>query len=314
MILSVSRRTDIPACYPEWFMRRLHEGVVMSRNPMNPRQVSRIALSAETIDCIVFWTKNPAPLMPFLSEIEAMGYAYIFQITLNAYGRDAETALPPLNDRVDTVRRLAERIGKQRIIWRYDPILLSGAYTVDWHGEQFARLSRQLNGCVDRCVISFLDVYGKIRSRLQRSGFRECTEAEMHRLAAVISAAAKENDLRLQSCAERIDLTSYGIGHGACIDAAHISGVLGVPLDARRDENQRSACGCVASIDVGEYDTCRNGCVYCYANHGESVVTRRAAQHCPDSPLMTGCLTAEDRVTDRQIKSLRMRSQQTSLL
>lgn len=286
----------------------------MVRNPMNPRQVSRIPLTPEVVDCIVFWTKNPAPLMPYLPQLEAMGYRYIFQMTLNAYGREVEMALPPVEARVQTLQRLAERIGKQRIVWRYDPILLSDRYTVHWHGEQFARLADAVADCADHGVISFLDVYGKVRSRLNCIGARACTEEEMHRLAALLAGAARARGLPLQTCAERVDLAPYGIQHGACIDGTYIGRVLGAALDVRRDANQRGDCRCVASIDIGAYDTCRNGCVYCYANHGEAVVTRHAAQHREDSALLAGELTAQDAITERKAVSLLVDSEQLSLL
>lgn len=305
LILSVSRRTDIPACYPEWFLNRLREGFVLVRNPMNPRQVSRIALTPDTVDCIVFWTKNPLPLMPYLPEIEAMGYPYLMQMTLTGYGPDAEAALPPVTERIAALRELAQRIGPKRLIWRYDPILLSDGYTAEWHADNFAQLAGALTGCTRRCVLSFLDVYPKIRSRLQDGGFRACTEAEMRRIAAEFAKTAAPHGLLLQTCAERLDLTEFGVTHGACIDGGLIGDILGVPLDVRRDTNQRSGCGCVASIDVGEYNTCGNGCVYCYANHSGAAVARHAAQHDVRSPLLVGKLSADDRVTERRAVSLR---------
>lgn len=305
MILSVSRRTDIPACYPAWFVNRLREGFVLVRNPMNPRQISRIALTPEVVDCIVFWTKNPAPLLPYLPQIEAMGYPYILQMTLTGYGPDVEAALPQQEERIAAVRALSRRIGAQRVIWRYDPILLSDAYTEDWHADNFARLAAALEGCTPRCVLSYLDLYPKIRSRLKAVSLRPCTEAEMRQIASRIARSASAHGIALQTCAEQIDLAEFGISHGACIDGALISNVLGVPLDVRRDANQRGHCGCVASIDIGEYNTCLNGCAYCYANHSPEAVARHAAQHEPHSPLLIGVPPADDHVTVRKVTSLR---------
>lgn len=305
MILSVSRRTDIPSCYADWFMQRLRAGFVLVRNPMNPRQISRIALTPDAVECIVFWSKNPAPLLPHLPEIRRMGYPCLFQMTLNAYGAEAEANLPPLPERIATLRTLA---GYGPVVWRYDPILLSEAYTVDWHIARFAALAEALEGCTDRCVISFLDVYDKIRSRLRTIGSHPCTETEMHRLAEGLSAAAARHGLTLQTCAEKIDLSAYGIEHGACIDSRLISHVLGCPVDVRRDANQREGCGCMPRVDIGAYNTCRNGCVYCYANHSPEAVARHAAAHDPASPLLTGRLLPEDRVTDRALPSVRSRA------
>lgn len=312
VILSVSRRTDIPACYPEWFMHRLRAGFVLARNPMNSRQVSRITLTPETVDCIVFWTKNPAPMLPFLPEIRRMGYPFLFQVTLNAYGREVEASLPALQERLDAFRALSRQCP---VVWRYDPILLSDTYTVDWHIARFRELASALEGCTDRCVISFLDVYDKIRARLRTIGARPCTEADMHRLAAAFAEVAGQHGLRLQTCAEKTDLAVYGVGHGACIDADLIGNLLACPVDGRRDANQRGDCGCLPSVDVGAYNTCGNGCLYCYANHSPEVVARSAAAHRPDSPLLTGCLLPDDRVTERAMPTIRRTDgEQTSFL
>lgn len=314
MILSVSRRTDIPAFYTPWFVRRLREGFVMVRNPMNPRQVSRIPLTPETVDCIVFWSKNPEPLLPYLPEIMRMGYQPLFQVTLNGYGSDVETNLPPLAARIDTIYRLSDAVGSERVIWRYDPMLLSDAYTVSWHAETFSGIAQALQGRVDRCVISFLDVYEKIRARLRAAKIRACTEPEMHALAAALSETAGRCRLPLQTCAEKIDLSRYGISHGACLDGEWISRVLGYPLKKGKDPNQRSECGCMPGVDIGVYNTCRNGCVYCYANHRPQSVERAMACHQPDSPLLTGILLPDDRITGRKLASLRDPSgQQLSL-
>lgn len=314
MILSVSRRTDIPACWPEWFMKRLREGFVLVRNPMNHHQVSRIAITPEVVDCIVFWTKNPLPLLPHLPEIREMGYECIIQVTLTGYGRDVEAALPPVEERLDAMRRLVELLGPERVVWRYDPILLSDRYTADWHAENFAHLAQRLCDFTERCVISFLDLYPKIRSRLQSAGIRCCSEADMRTIAGALSRTALPLGIALQTCAEKADLSEFGIPHGACIDGGMISRILGQPLDTRPDGNQRSGCGCVASVDIGEYNTCLNGCVYCYANHSPEAVRRHAAQHKNDSPLLVGTLTEEDRVSERKMKSLRVSGEQLTLL
>lgn len=305
VILSVSRRTDIPAWYAPWFMNRLRAGFVMVRNPMNPRQVSRIVLTRDVVDCIVFWTKNPIPMMPYLTEIEAMGYPCMMQMTLTGYGPDAEANLPPLAERIKAFRAIAERIGAERMVWRYDPILLSDGYSIDWHADNFACLARALEGCTQRCVLSFLDLYPKIRSRLNAGGFRPCTPEEMRAVAARIAPIAKDCGIRLQTCAEKIDLAEYGICHGACIDGGLIGSILGFPLDVRRDGNQREECGCVASVDVGAYNTCLNGCAYCYANHSPDTVARHASMHEADSPLLIGRLLPDDCVTERAAASLR---------
>jgi len=159
MILSVSRRTDIPAFYSEWFFNRLDDGYVLVRNPMNIHQVSRIRLSADVIDRIVFWSKNPQPIMIRLSKIEK--YPFYFQFTLNAYGLDLEEKIPPISERINTFKRLAEMIGPDRVICRYDPIIVTDIYSVQFHIEQFEQLARALHSYTKRCTISFVDVYSR---------------------------------------------------------------------------------------------------------------------------------------------------------
>ena len=144
MILSASRRTDIPAFFPKWFIQRIREGFVLVRNPMNYHQISRIELSPNLVDCIVFWTKNAKPIFPYLKEI-AEKYPFYFQYTLNAYGRDVEPHLPLLSEKINSLQKLSQEIGKERVIWRYDPILLSPKYDVDWHIETFDRLAKELS-------------------------------------------------------------------------------------------------------------------------------------------------------------------------
>ena len=183
MILSVSRRTDIPAFYMPWFMNRLREGYVMVRNPMNYHQVSRVSLSPEVIDCMVFWTKNAIPLTPHLGEI-ALQYPFYIQYTLNPYGRDLEPGLPPLAQRLASACAIAEQFGSKHVVWRYDPIMLTEQYTADWHIEQFAAMADALKGSARDCVFSFVDLYDKVQANLRGLGVRICSDGEMDRIAA----------------------------------------------------------------------------------------------------------------------------------
>ncbi|MBR1759567.1 MAG: DUF1848 domain-containing protein [Schwartzia sp.] len=299
MILSASRRTDIPAFFPRWFMARLREGFVLSRNPMNLRQVSRVSLSPETIDCIVFWTKNPAPLLPFLDEIGAR-FPFYFQFTLNAYGPDAEPWVPPLAERLATLRLLSGAVGRERIVWRYDPVFLSPVYDAKWHTARFGDLAREIAPFASGCVFSFLDFYPKIGKRLRALNARVCDEAEMRGLGERFSAAGKQYGLSLSTCAEAVDLSAFGIRHGCCIDPERIEKLTGRPVRAAKDRNQRPECGCAASVDIGAYNTCRHGCRYCYANFSPESTAARIARHDENSPLLVGGLEPGDRVTKRK--------------
>ena len=264
MIISASRRTDIPAFYWEWFQKRLQEQYVLVRNPLNLHQVSRISLRPEVVDGLVFWTKNPEPMLKQLSVLDA--YAYYFQFTLNAYAADVEAALPPLAVRIEIFRQLAQKIGAERMIWRYDPILLSARYDLQYHAAVFEELAAQLADSTKKCIISFLDYYPKIKAGLHQAGLRGLSEDEQWRLAAVLSQTARQYGLQLETCAEAIELADLGIEHASCIDAELLGRVGGCRLDTVKDKNQRGECGCAASIDIGAYNTCLHGCIYCYAN------------------------------------------------
>lgn len=301
MILSASRRTDIPSYYSEWFLNRLKEGYVLTRNPMNSSQISRIKLSPETIDCIVFWTKDPLPMMGQLSILEELGYRYYFQFTLTPYGKEVERNLRDKKDILDTFRKLAESIGSERVLWRYDPIILNDSFDINYHREHFSSLCSKLQGNTKRCTISFVDRYHKIKS----DTITEISEQDMQKLAGLMFETGSRYGLELMSCCEKLDLSSYGIRQASCIDKSMVEQVCGYPIDAKADANQRAGCGCIQSIDIGVYNTCRNGCIYCYANYSEASVMKNYLSHNPKSELLTGTVRADERIRDREMKTLR---------
>ena len=304
MILSVSRRTDIPNYYAEWFTGRLREGFCYVRNPMNPHQVSRVDLSPRVVDCIVFWTKNPANMMKHLEELR--DYTYYFQFTLTGYGRDIEPNLPDKRKKlIPTFRELSERIGKERVIWRYDPIFLNEKYTADYHLKAFAEIADHLAGYTERVVVSFVDMYAKIRRNAAEYAIRETSEDDIIPLAKELAQIAADHHLLIESCAEQIELQNLGIRHGSCIDQELIEKLLGCRLSGGKDKNQRKECGCFESVEVGTYNTCLNGCKYCYANFSDEKVAKSVKLYRVDSPLLCGTVSGEDRVTDRAVKSLK---------
>ena len=303
MILSVSRRTDIPAFYSGWFFKRLQEGYVLVRNPMNARQVSRIALTPKVIDCIVFWTKDPTAMLESLHLLE--DYRYYFQITITGYGLSVEPKVPPKDKVIASFKELSNRIGKEKTIWRYDPIIVTKEFTVEYHVREFSRLAHTLSGYTERCVISFLDLYKKTERNMRPLGETLMSEATILCLAELLAPIAKEYGLVLETCSEVIDLpTSLGVRPGRCIDPDLISRTLGQQLSVGKDPNQRPACGCASSIDIGAYNTCTHGCLYCYANFNQKVVDDQIRLHNPSSPLLVGELGPGDKVTDRDMKSL----------
>ncbi|NMA38730.1 MAG: DUF1848 domain-containing protein [Lentisphaerae bacterium] len=260
MIISASRRTDIPAFYAEWLLRRLRAGYAETVNPFRPSQVTRVNLTPEHVDGLVLWSKNPAPLLPFLPELIAFGIPFYLQFTVTPYDAALEPGVPPKSRVIDTFLRLSDQLGPQRLVWRYDPIIVTEAMTPSWHCEHFAALCAQLAPSCCRCVISFVDPY---RNSPQAQLAPDA--ADMHAIAAGFAPIAASWRLPLFTCAEPIDLSSYGIAHGACIDSDLLGTLAGRKLHIPRDRHQRPDCGCAKSIDLGRYGTCRHGCTYCYA-------------------------------------------------
>jgi hypothetical protein len=272
MIISASRRTDIPAFFTEWFMGRVREGYCEVANPFRADQVSRVSLRPEDVDVIIFMTRDARPLLPHLAELDGRGLRYYFQYTLTGYPREFEANTPAVPDALDTLRRLVEHVGPERLIWRYDPILFTTLTPPAYHTEQFATLAESLEGFTGCITISIIDDYRWVTSRLKKlenvgisrldiSPYGE----EFGGVMRSLSATAHEHGMEIFSCAEHIDMQPYGIGPGKCIDDAYIRRTFGIEVSGRKDPSQRKPCGCVVSKDIGTYNTCRHGCVYCYA-------------------------------------------------
>lgn len=303
MILSVSRRTDIPAFYSDWFFNRIEAGYVDVRNPMNIHRVSRVKITPDVVDCMVFWSKNPKPMLSRLDRLSQ--YQYYFQFTLNPYDQHIEKEVPLKRNIFDTFRELSDRIGKERLVWRYDPILISDKIDVNYHIKYFEEIAKRISGYSERCVISFVDLYKKVVSNISELNIREPNSDEIEKLVSALVPIAASYGFTIQSCAEHIDLGDFGISHGACIDPLLISHLIGQPIRVHKDKNQRAECGCVESIDIGEYNTCQHYCAYCYANFNCGVVSRKIGKHDPKSSLLIGELLDSDIVKERKVTLLR---------
>lgn len=304
MIISASRRTDIPAYYSEWFMSRMREGYVLVRNPMNAHQVSRVMLTSDVLDGIVFWTKNPAPMLKAIDGIKDI--EYYFQCTVTPFGQDMEPNIQSKDEVIiPALLQLSGKIGAERVIWRYDPIILNSRYTFDFHCQHFENMARRLKGRVRKCTFSFLDFYQNTMRNGSAIGLHALTQAEMIEMARLLSEIALAYEIQLDTCAEQIDLSVYGIGHAHCIDQAIFEELLGCTLTIGKDKNQRQECGCVASVDIGGYNTCPNGCLYCYANYNSGLVKTNFEKHDLNSPLLIGQLTEDDKVTERKVESFK---------
>jgi hypothetical protein len=298
VIISASRRSDIPAFYTEWFLNRVKAGWVYVRSPRNPHQISEVSLSPKVVDGIVFWTKNPLPLLGRLDELQ--GYPYYFQFTLNPYGKDAEPNVPDkVKILIPVFRQLSRKIGKERVLWRYDPILFSRKYTLEYHVKAFAALAKALSGYTDTCTVSFLDYYRNTQKNLAPLQLTGALPEEKRELLRQFAKTARARGMTLCTCAEEADFHTLGISHAHCIDRQRLEKLNGCGLELAKDKNQRPACGCAESVDIGAYDTCRHSCLYCYANAGRNAVLKHAALYDPCSPLLFGKPEQGDTVKPR---------------
>jgi len=298
MIVSVSRRTDIPAFYSGWFFKRLKEGYACALNPFNRKQAFKIPLDAGSVDCFVFWTKDPEPMLRRLNELE--DYHYYFQITLTAYGPDVETNLRPKKEILHTIKELSERIGKDRVIWRYDPVFLNERYNMEFHRLQFDSLAAELAEYTEKCVFSFMDDYKKTKVNMRHLSPEKLDNAGIFGLAEAFAEVAAKRRIGLKACSEKADLSGLGIGKARCIDTSLISSITGKELPFKKDPAQRYECGCAKSVDLGAYDTCMHGCLYCYANCSPDKARAYYERHDPNSPLLTGMLTGVEKIILRK--------------
>lgn len=304
MIISASRRTDIPTYYSDWLFNRLREEFVYVRNPMNIHQIGKISLSSEVVDGIVFWTKNPVPMLERLSELDK--YNYYFQFTLTAYGRDVEPNIPSKNDVIiPAFQKLSKEIGREKVIWRYDPIFFNEKYTMDYHCKYFQVLAAKLGEYTEKCTVSFLDLYRNTARNTQPLKIQTESKEQRMELMEKFAEIAKEHGLYIDTCSEGIELAKFGIGHACCIDKERFERIGGCKLVVDKDKNQRAECGCVSSIDIGTYNTCKNGCLYCYANYSHNTVIRNTQVHNPKSPLLFGEVGPDDVIKERKMVSLK---------
>ncbi len=296
MIISASRRTDIPAFYAQWFMNRIRAGYCAVPNPFRRDQVSYVSLKPADVDVIVFWTRNPAPLLPHLAELDQAGFRYYFQYTLLDNPRAIDPKSPPLAAAVDTFRKLSDCVGPERVVWRYDPIVFSNTTGAEFHKRKYAEIAGLLQGYTKRSVISVVDLYQKSSKRfkqLRQQGIEiednrgEAAE-EFESLMKHMALSARNHGLDIYSCAEEIDLTPYGIIPGKCVDDNYIQAVFGLSVTTKKDPSQRAACGCVVSKDIGMYDSCIFGCQYCYATNSFDRAKTNHEAHDPASPSLIG--------------------------
>lgn len=297
MIISASRRTDIPAFYSDWFLNRIKEKYVLVRNPFNKNLLSRIDLHPEKIDCIVFWTKNPKNIISKLGRLK--DYKYYFQFTLNPYDTTIELKVSKKDQLIKTFIELSQKIGAEKVIWRYDPIFLTRKMNINYHIKYFTYLTKLLSPHTEKCIISFLDLYKKCEKNIKALDAKVPDRNDINSLVSGFKNASELYGLKIETCSEEIDLMDFGIEHGHCIDQILIERIIGYKIKAHKDKNQRSACGCIESTDIGEYNTCSHNCLYCYANYNQTIVKNNILKHDPHSPILIGQITKNLTIKDR---------------
>lgn len=308
VVVSASRATDIPAFFADWLANRLQKGYCVWVNPFNAQQ--RLYVSFGRTRVFVFWSKNPKPLFRHLPMLDERGLGYYFQFTLNDYEAEKlEPCVAPLEKRIDTFLELSGKLGPERVIWRFDPLMVGPGLSTEELLARIHRLAMRLRGATRKLVFSFADIaaYRKVQCNLRVSApdFRELTLDEMHSIARGLQALQRETGLEVSSCSERIDLQEYGIGHNRCVDDALMAELF--PHDkalmnalgrgqsdlfgagnaaAPKDTAQRKECGCIVSKDIGSYNTCPHLCTYCYANASKESVLRKFSRRDPTSECM----------------------------
>ncbi len=267
MIISVSRRSDVPAFAGAWFMEQLRRGRVEVKNPFRPAQARRVSLKKQDVDAFVFWSRDPRPFLEHLPEIERGGYPYYFLLTLTGYPCLLEPSAPPPEQALVFFKELASRIGRRRVIWRYDPVLFTPALDADFHAKNFSRLARLMAPFASRVIVSFFDPYAKVLRRLRLAGIDGGKAAgsagQQGSLLESFAAVASRLGLEIQSCAE--SAAAAGVRQGKCVDEELLHELFGLDLAYEKDPGQRKLCLCQRSFDIGSYGTCGHGCLYCYA-------------------------------------------------
>lgn len=292
MIINTGNRTDIPGYYSKWFYQRIKEGFVLSRSPYAPNKVYRYNLDPSVVDCLVFCTKNPHPM---LKEIELLKeYRQYWMVTITPYTKEIEPNVPNKNEVIRSFIALSKKIGKECIAWRYDPIFLNDKYTLDYHISIFEQMAQKLAPYTNVCIISFIDLYEKTKKNFQE--VQEVSIDQQYQLVEAMSHIAKKYHITLKTCAEHNDFSMYQVDQLGCLTQETLEQALHVNFKLPHLTNARSTCKCLLGNDIGSYNSCLHGCRYCYANYEFKLVQKNYQLHDPYSPLLIGHLSKEDTI------------------
>ena len=301
MIVNVGGRTDIVNYYSEWLVNRLKEGYVYSRNPLFTNNVSKISLKPEDVDCLMFCSKNYKPILKYIGEIDKK-YKIICYYTITAYGKDVEPNVPSIDESIETLISLSKIIGKEKVLWRYDPILLTKDYTVKKHIETFSYMAKRIAPYVQRCIFSFVEMYKKLEYNMPE--IIPFTTEDKIEILENLGKIAKENNLYIQSCGTDEDFQKFGIHLSGCTTKEILEEANKVEYKNIKPKGMRKGCHCIPSRDIGAYDTCINGCKYCYANKTPELAKENIKLHNKNSPILIGKISDNDKITIAKQESL----------
>ena len=306
MIINTGGRTDTVQYYTEWLLHRFSEGYVFSRNPLFPNKVTRYELTPDNVDCVVFCSKNYKPILPRLHEITDRFNTY-FHYTITAYGKDIEPGVPTIEESMQTLIELSRQVGRQRVAWRYDPVLLTKEYTIQRHLETFERMAKVLSPYIDRCIFSFVEMYKKLENNMPE--LIPLSEEDKDALAQGLGAIANQYGISIQTCGTNGDFTKYGIHVSGCMTLDILGAANAIVFKNLKHKGMRQGCHCIESRDIGAYDTCMNGCKYCYANTKPQKARENYNLHDPASPLLLGQVKPEDTIIQGAQKSFLAKEQ-----
>lgn len=299
LILNTGSRTDIPAYYSRWFYNRIKEGYVLVRNPYYPSQITKYVLDPTVIDVIVFCTKNPAPMLGQISLLSA--FDTFWSVTITPYGKEIEPFVPDYPQVIRSFQELSGIMGHQKMSWRYDPILITEKYSADHHIREFQKMAEMLRGYTDQCVVSFIDLYEKTKRNFREA--RSVTDEEQRYLIEAIGEIAADNGMQIHLCCESSSLVREHVDADGCLSKKVLEQAIGCRLDVPKKKTARDACACLLGADIGAYNTCGHGCLYCYANYDMETVIRNMKCHDEASPLLVGTVQEGDIVKEAEQKS-----------
>ena len=300
MILNTGLRTDIPGFFSEWFYNRIDDGFVYVRNPYAKNQIYSYRLDPELIDCIIFCTKNPKPMFENLEKIDK--FNQYWHITITPYEKEIEPNVPPMNDVLESFKYLSKKLGKENVTLRYDPIFINEKYTLEKHIESFEYIINSLSGYTTEAIISFIDLYEKTKRNFPKA--REVTKDERLKLGKEFAQIGKKNNITIKTCVEGSELDKFGIDSSGCMTKEVIERAINKNLNIPKQKARNGECYCLLNNDIGEYNTCDHGCLYCYANSNKRLVKRNLKLHDPKSPILIGEIKEDDIIKEMNQKSL----------